>query len=160
MWLFVAFLAIPLIEIGLFIQVGGWIGLWPTLAIVVGTAVLGTWMIRAQGVLAMNQLRSSLNELRDPTEPLAHGAMILIAGALLLTPGFFTDTVGFALLLPPVRSAVYSYFRSRVKVDSFSMGTPPPRQNQQGGTVIDGEFTEVREPGQTGETGDSGWTKH
>jgi UPF0716 protein FxsA len=160
MWLFVAFLAIPLIEIGLFIQVGGLIGLFPTLAIVIGTAVLGTWMIRAQGVLAMNQLRSSLNELRDPTEPLAHGAMILIAGALLLTPGFFTDTVGFALLLPPVRSGVYSYFRSRVKVDGFSMGTQPPRQNDRGGTVIDGDYTEIQDSEQTGTPGDSGWTKH
>jgi UPF0716 protein FxsA len=160
MWLFVAFLAIPLIEIGLFIQVGGLIGIWWTLAIVIGTAVLGTWMIRAQGVLAMNQLRSSLNELRDPTEPLAHGAMILIAGALLLTPGFFTDTIGFALLLPPVRSGVYTYFRSKVKVENFSMGTQQPRQHPQSGTVIDGDYSKVVDSTNSGPSRDSGWTKH
>ena len=143
MWLFVLFLAIPLIEIALFIQVGGAIGLWPTLAIVVFTAFLGAWLMRAQGVLAINRLRSSLNELRDPTEPLAHGAMILIAGALLLTPGFFTDAVGFALLVPPVRSAIYAYLRSRVKVQNFTVGGQPTPRSDTSGTVIDGEYHEL-----------------
>ena len=106
MWLLVAFIAVPLIEIGLFIQVGGLIGLWPTLAIVLLTAIAGSWLVRMQGALALAELRGSLNELRDPTEPIAHGALILLAGALLLTPGFFTDTMGILLLIPPVRSAV------------------------------------------------------
>ena len=52
------------------------------------------------------RLRASLNDLRDPTEPLAHGAMILLSGALLLTPGFFTDTIGFLLLVPRIRDEV------------------------------------------------------
>ena len=108
MWLFLAFLLVPLIEIALFIQVGGLIGLWPTLGIVVLTAILGTWMVRAQGSLALNNLRSSFSQLEDPSEPLAHGAMILVSGALLLTPGFFTDAVGFAALMAanvePVRN--------------------------------------------------------
>lgn len=160
MWLFIAFLAIPLIEIGLFIQVGGAIGLWPTLAIVVLTAFLGTTMIRAQGVLAMTRLRSSLNDMRDPTEPLAHGAMILIAGALLLTPGFFTDAIGFLLLIPPVRSSVYTYVRSRVSVNNFSMGTAAPKPRQSVESVIEGDFVEVDQPENSGPPGDSGWTKH
>ncbi|MEO1285405.1 MAG: FxsA family protein, partial [Pseudomonadota bacterium] len=82
MWLFLTFLAVPLIEIALFIQVGGFIGLWPTLGIVVLTAVLGTWLVRSQGAMALGQLRGSFSRLDDPTEPLAHGAMILVAGAL------------------------------------------------------------------------------
>jgi UPF0716 protein FxsA len=89
MWLLIAFIAVPLIEITLFIQVGGAIGLGWTLTVVVLTAVLGTWLVRSQGALALGQLRSSFNDLRDPTEPLVHGAMILFSGALLLTPGFF-----------------------------------------------------------------------
>ena len=97
MWLFLAFIAVPLIEITLFIQVGGAIGLGWTLAIVVSTAIIGTYLMRAQGALALGQIKSSLSEVRDPTEPLVHGAMILFAGALLLTPGFFTDALGFAL---------------------------------------------------------------
>jgi len=160
MWLFVLFLAIPIVEIALFIQVGGAIGIFLTLTIVVLTAALGTWMIRAQGILAMNELRSSLNELQNPTEPLAHGAMILFAGALLLTPGFFTDFVGFALLVPAVRKAVFNYLRSRIQVQSFSVGgnTRPPRQDVNG-TIIEGEYEEINPSAKPIEPGNSGWTK-
>ncbi|TNE93282.1 MAG: FxsA family protein, partial [Rhodobacteraceae bacterium] len=107
MWIFLAFVAVPLIEIGLFIQVGGLIGLWPTLGIVLLTAIVGTSLVRREGARALDDLRSSLNELRDPSRPLAHGAMILVAGVLLLTPGFFTDAVGLSLLVPPVRDMAY-----------------------------------------------------
>jgi len=160
MWLFILFLAVPLIEIALFIQVGGAIGLWPTLAIVILTAFLGTRLIRSQGVLAMGQVRSSINEMRDPTEPLAHGAMILFSGALLLTPGFFTDAVGFALLVPAIRSAVYSYIRARVNVQGFSTSSSAPHGPDLGGGVIDGEFEEVDPANESSAPRNSGWTKH
>ena len=125
MWLLLAFLVVPLIEIALFIQVGGLIGLWPTLAIVVVTALAGSWLVRSQGRAALMQLRSSLGSLRDPSEPLAHGAMILFSGALLLTPGFFTDAVGFALLVPGVRRAVLREASRRVDVSRVVMGGAP-----------------------------------
>ncbi|MEE9427403.1 MAG: FxsA family protein [Paracoccaceae bacterium] len=160
MWLFVLFLAIPLIEIGLFIQVGGFIGLWWTLGIVVLTAFLGTRLIRSQGVMAMNDVQSSFRDLRDPTEPLAHGAMILFSGALLLTPGFFTDAVGFALLVPAVRRVVFKYVRSRVKVTGFTVGGGPAPQREANDGVIDGEFEEIDIDTPTKEPGNSGWTKH
>ncbi len=144
MYLFLAFVLVPIIEIALFIQVGGAIGLGPTLLIVVLTAFLGTWLVRNQGQLAMGQLRNSFNRLSDPTEPLAHGAMILFAGALLLTPGFFTDGFGFALLIPRVRVAVFNYLRARVTVAQFNMGggaqTRPGARNDD---IIDGDFQEV-----------------
>lgn len=167
MWLFLLFIAVPLIEIALFIQVGGAIGLLPTLVIVVITAVLGTTLVRSQGAMALGQLRQSFETLHDPAEPLAHGAMILFAGALLLTPGFFTDAVGFAFLVPGVRSAVIKQVRARIKVQSFQMG-PDPRHrpsSQPGGTgrgpVIDGEFTELDDtPPQSDGQSPSGWTKH
>ncbi len=148
MYLFLAFLLVPIIEIALFIQVGGLIGLWPTLAIVVLTAVLGTVLVRTQGRMALGQLQRSFAELDDPTEPLAHGAMILLSGALLLTPGFFTDAIGFALLIPAVRMGVFRYLRSKVTVSHFQMGTGaefrtgPDMQSQ--GDIIDGEFSEVK----------------
>jgi UPF0716 protein FxsA len=152
------FLAVPLIEIALFIEVGGAIGLWPTLLIVVLTAVLGTALMRNQGALAMAQIRDSFNTLRDPAEPLAHGAMILFAGALLLTPGFFTDGVGFALLLPPVRRAVFRWLGKHVQVQSFSTG-PQPGPDRHPGDVIDGEFTEIP-PEKRPTHRPSGWTRH
>ncbi len=162
MYLFLAFLMVPLIEIALFIQVGGLIGLWPTLAIVVVTAVLGTALVRSQGRLAMGRLRNSFAELDDPTEPLAHGAMILLSGALLLTPGFFTDAVGFALLIPTVRSSVFRYLQSKVEVRSFQMGsTPGPASGQSAakpGDVIDGEFEDVT-PDRDPNARPSGWVE-
>lgn len=148
MYLFLAFLLVPIVEIALFIQVGGLIGLWPTLAIVVLTAVLGTVMVRNQGRMALEKLQRSFAELDDPTEPLASGAMILISGVLLLTPGFFTDALGFALLIPAVRAGVFCWLKSRVTVTQFQMGGAtrhgPAQDPFAPGDIIDGEFTEVR----------------
>lgn len=161
MWLFLAFLAVPLIEIALFIQIGGAIGLWPTLAIVVLTAILGTWLVRAQGMMALNNLRGSFSRLDDPTEPLAHGAMILVAGALLLTPGFFTDGIGFALLMPPVRQAMLGYLRKRVEIHQFEMG-PDGRARptaERDPEIIDGEYHEL-DPPRRGNGPPSRWTGH
>lgn len=164
MWLFVAFLLVPLIEIALFIQIGGLIGLWPTLGIVILTAVLGTYLVRSQGLMALNNLRGSFSRLEDPSEPLAHGAMILLAGALLLTPGFFTDAVGFALLAPPVRLMLIAYIRKNIKVQRFEMGPHPDPFSDQTtrrprDTVIDGEYHEMSETKKPTHQG-SGWTKH
>lgn len=145
MWLFVCFLAVPIIEIALFIQVGGWLGLFPTLLIVILTAMLGTYLVRGQGLAELARIQRAFHELSDPTEPLAHGAMILASGLLLLTPGFFTDAVGFALLVPQVRGAVLRFVRKRIKVQSFSHASAPRPAEQ------------MRDI--TPEEGPSGWTR-
>lgn len=153
MWLLIAFIAVPLIEIALFIEVGGAIGLWPTLAVVVLTAVIGTALLRRQGLAEMNRLRAALDGHGDPSAPLVHGAMILFAGALLLTPGFFTDAVGFALLLPPVRNFVFARIRERIVVHGTRGGDggTPARPD-----IIEGDY-ETIDPA---ERGTSGWTRH
>jgi len=164
MWLFIAFLAVPLIEIALFIQVGGWLGLWPTLLIVVLTALAGTILVRSQGAQAIAQLRRSFDDLRDPTEPLAHGAMILFSGALLLTPGFFTDAVGFALLIPAVRRWVLREAKKRIQVEqSLAGGFHRPdghahRRAQD--DIIEGDYDEAPNDPPRSEGGSSGWTRH
>lgn len=157
MWLLIAFIVVPLIEIALFIQVGGAIGLASTLLIVVVTAILGTFLVRNQGLQALARVKSSFEQMSDPSEALAHGAMILFSGALLLTPGFFTDAVGFALLVPGIRLAVFNWARSRVKVQTFSTG-PSGRPQHHQSDVIDVEYSEV--PPESNENrGPSGWTK-
>lgn len=160
MWLLVLFVAIPLIEIGLFIQVGGLIGLWPTLAIVVITAVLGTSLMRAQGAVAMGRIRNSFREMRDPAEPLAHGAMILLSGALLLTPGFFTDAMGLLLLIPQVRTAAFHWLRGRVQMRGFTVQSGPRGRRGGRSDVIEGEFEEVEEQPKDRGDSPSGWTRH
>lgn len=163
MWLPIAFIGVPLIEIGLFIQVGGWLGLWPTLLIVVLTAILGTILVRSQGLAALQNIQNSLDRMDNPTGPLAHAAMILLSGALLLTPGFFTDAVGFALLMPRVREAVFSFLRKRMRVQSFTVNTAGTtyRTSDRQGDVVEGTFQEVDpdsvEPKPTSQP--SAWTR-
>lgn len=114
------FLVVPVVEIALFVFVGGRIGLGPTLAIVVLTAVIGSWLVAHQGSRTWLEFQTQLARGELPAAPLAHGAMILVAGALLLTPGFLTDLVGFALLVPAVRETirvrVVSRYRDRWQV--------------------------------------------
>lgn len=164
MWLFALFVAVPVIEIALFIQVGGFIGLFPTLLIVILTAFLGTYLVKQQGAIALSQLRSSFGELRDPSEPLAHGAMILFSGALLLTPGFFTDAFGFLLLVPAFRARLFTEVQKRVKMQSFAMGGAAefeqhPSRRSQDPDVIDGEWESIS-PEESDNNGPSGWTRH
>ncbi|MEL7097433.1 MAG: FxsA family protein [Pseudomonadota bacterium] len=156
MWLFIAFLAIPVIEIALFIQIGGAIGTWPTLLTVVATAIAGSYLVRSQGLATLGKLRASMDQFTDPTETLADGAMILFSGALLLTPGFFTDAVGFALLVPGIRHWLFKQARARVKVQTFGPAgnTRPARDD-----IVEGEFQEV-DPNAPPVRGPSGWTKH
>ncbi len=164
MWLFLVFVAVPIVEIGLFIQVGGAIGLWPTLAIVVLTAFAGTILMRAQGLSTLNRLQSSLSEGRNPADPMAQGAMILVAGVLLLTPGFFTDAVGFAFLLPPVRAVLIKWVSSRVLANggfySQTVHSRTTTRNASGSGTIDGEYSVLDDIDDTKPENPSGWTKH
>tara|TARA_B100001250_G_scaffold237078_1_gene203649 strand:- start:143 stop:628 length:486 start_codon:yes stop_codon:yes gene_type:complete len=120
MWLLLLFILIPLLEIWLFILLGGFIGVYLTLFVILLTAILGTFLVKTQGINVLKEIQSKFNELENPTEPIVHGAMILFAGALLLTPGFFTDTVGFLLLLPKVRKAAFFWLKNKVNLVKHS----------------------------------------
>lgn len=139
MWLLIAFIAVPIIEIALFVQIGGFLGLFPTLAIVILTAIAGTYLVRAQGLSVLSQLQSHFREMNDPSEPLAHGAMILFSGALLLTPGFFTDFIGFLLLVPNVRTAVFQRVRERINIQKANFET----QFSSSKNIYEGEYKPV-----------------
>lgn len=114
--LFLLFLAVPLIEIACFILIGNAIGLWPTLAGVLVMAVAGSLLLRYQGMSVINEIRTTVGRGELPARSLADAMMIGLAGILLLTPGYFTDLIGLVLLIPPVRSAIYAYLRSRIRV--------------------------------------------
>jgi UPF0716 protein FxsA len=140
MRLLVALLLLPVIEIALFIEIGGLIGLWPTLLLVVLSAMLGSALIRRQGIGAVLALRSSLSDLRHPSGPLFDRAMILLAGVLLLIPGFLTDALGLALLVPPLRVALYRALQRRLAVARRAPARRPAKAY-----VIEGEF-EILDP--------------
>ena len=95
MWLFLLFFTVPVIEIVLFIKVGGTIGLIPTVFIILITAIAGTVFVKQQASQLFDLFKRKAGRLEDPSEPIGHGVLVLFAGALLLTPGFFTDFIGF-----------------------------------------------------------------
>ena len=139
--LFLLFLLVPLIEIGVFIEVGGLIGLLPTLGLILLTAVLGTWQLRAQGLSTLARARQQMDQGQLPAQELYDGFCLIIAGALLLTPGFVTDAVGFALFVPAFRRLLRHFIAQRIRMRA------EVRMRRDGGressTIIDGEFREV-----------------
>ncbi len=97
------FIGIPLVEIYLLIEVGGIIGAFPTVLMVVFTAVLGVTLIRIQGFSTLQKAQMNMNHGQLPAIEMLEGVMLFFAAICLLMPGFFTDTIGFLLLIPPLR---------------------------------------------------------
>lgn len=159
MWLLLIFVGLPILEIALFIEVGGWIGLWPTLGIIVLTGVAGIAVMRMQGMQTMERLRRTVAQGGDPADPLAHGALILVAGMLLVLPGFLTDTLGLLLLIPPVRSWLIAWGAARLtlRAATFAQAAGPGRRPAE---VIEADYEIVDEPTPPRRSGDSGWTRH
>lgn len=114
--LFAVFMVVPLIEIAFFVIIGNAIGLWPTLAGVLVTALIGSVVLRYQGLALFNEIRATMARGALPARALADAMMVAIAGVLMLTPGYFTDLMGITLLIPPVRTAIYAFLRSRIQV--------------------------------------------
>ena len=113
-------LVLPIIEIAIFIKVGQTIGLFPTLALIIGAALLGGVLIRQQGLSVLTQLRSNVSSGRMPGKTIADTMMIGLAALFLVLPGFLSDIVALALLLPPVRHWIYASLASRVTVVNAS----------------------------------------
>ena len=101
--LFIVFLVVPLVEIWLLIEVGSVIGAIWTVMLVVLTAMIGAALVRAQGLATLSRSQAQLRAGELPALEMFEGVALIVAGALLLTPGFFTDIVGFTLLMPPLR---------------------------------------------------------
>jgi UPF0716 protein FxsA len=119
-----AFLLVPLTEIAVFVIVGQWIGIFPTIALVIITAILGASLLRHQGFGLLAKLQTEMNAGRVPARDLAHGAMIVAAGVLLLTPGFVTDSLGLLLFVPAIRDRVVRFLSARVSIITPQGATP------------------------------------
>lgn len=153
------FVLLPLTEIALFVLVGGWIGVWPTLGLVVAGVLAGVAVIRIQGGATLRQIRDPAATFADPAAPLAQAALVLAAGILLILPGFLTDVLALPLLIPPLRRFLLIRLgrRFQVRAAGFAAG---PRHPPAAADVIDGEAVEITPgarplPGQA----PSGWTR-
>ncbi|MEO6396319.1 MAG: FxsA family protein [Devosia sp.] len=133
--LFLMFLAVPLIEIGFFVLIGQSIGLWPTLAGVVLTALAGALLIRWQGIQVIADLRRTAARGELPGRQIADAMLIGLAGLLLLLPGYFSDLIGILLLLPPVRALLYAQLARRFKMVASTQSPRPGGPGRLGGGI-------------------------
>lgn len=114
--LFLIFVLAPLIELMILIEVGGIIGSAWTFIIIIATALIGTRLVKQQGFQTWANIQQEMATGQLPARSLFDGICILISGVLLITPGFITDTIGFLLVTPPFRAAMYSQLGSRIQV--------------------------------------------
>jgi UPF0716 protein FxsA len=128
--LLLLFIAIPIVEIYVIIQVGQAIGALWTIALLIADSILGSMLMRSQGRAVWRRFNKALAEGRPPTREILDGALVILGGALLLTPGFVTDVFGLALLLPPSRAVVRVLLARRMAVRlvgrPMSFGTRRP----------------------------------
>lgn len=138
-----AILIVPLIEIAVYIEVGSVIGIWPTIALTVLSAVVGSMLLRVQGLNTLARVRRQVEQNIPPTRELFDGLCLLVAGGMLLTPGFVTDVLGLLLFVPPVRDFLFGWFSRRVVVVG-----PDGRPRRPGAEPGPGPQGAPRRPGQ------------
>ncbi len=135
--LFLLFLIVPLVEIAILIQIGQVIGAWPTILLVIVTAAIGAGLFRQQGLSTLSRVQTQLDDGNLPATELVEGVILLVAGAMLLTPGFFTDVLGFLILVPTIRA------RLATNLLSHFIATRVSVRETENGTIIEGEYREV-----------------
>lgn len=158
------FIGLPLLEIAVFIQVGGVIGVWPTIAATIATALAGSLLLRAQGLTVLMRARAQMDQGQLPAREMFEGVCLVLAGALLLVPGFVTDVIGLLLFVPPLRELLRRMIarhleakaargEARIFVDGVEVGPgnaqgDGPRGPRRGGPrgrgpVIDGDYEDL-----------------
>lgn len=143
--LLLLFLSLPVAEIYLLIQVGGWIGAGWTLLLLLASAVLGIRLVRAQGLATARRLQVALAQGVSPAVEMLEGLCLLIAGILLVIPGFLTDIIGFILLIPWLRRQLIRVFLRRRPNRSSTVVHPGPIPTPGERTPLEGESKRLKE---------------
>jgi len=148
---FVLFLLVPILEIYFLIKVGEVIGAWPTIFLVVLTAVIGAGLLRQQGLSTLARMQQNMGEGKLPAQEIIEGVLLAVGGALLMTPGFVTDTFGFLCLLPFSRKFMAANIMKRsalslnARMGGFAHGAGQRSPFESDADVFEGEYTEVKE---------------
>lgn len=142
------FIIIPIIEIAVFIQLGGEIGLWNTVILIILTAIIGTWLLKSQGMATLQRAQQSIQKQVFPVAEVFDGLCLALAGVLLLTPGFVTDAVGFLLFLPQFRAVLRKQIWTRLAKSQSAQAWVNPNNSRTSQpeklNTIDGDFRVVR----------------
>src|SRR5690625_4727155 len=121
-WLILIFVIIPALEIGIFIWTGSMIGILPVMMIIILTGVVGIALVRQQGIETMRKMQYSIQQSEPPGEHILDGICILVGGVFLLAPGFFTDAIGFLLVIPWTRKP-FKYLMYKQMIKKMKKGT-------------------------------------
>lgn len=132
--LVILFIVVPIVELYVIIQIGSLIGVWPTIALLLADALLGSLLLRHQGRGAWRRFNEALAQRRFPGREVADGLLIVIGGTLLLTPGFVTDVVGLVFLIPPTRAIIRGLLRRYAGHRFVVVGGGMPGPGSAGGT--------------------------
>jgi UPF0716 protein FxsA len=152
--LFLLFIAVPILEIWVILQVGEAIGVLPTIALLIADSVIGAWLMRSQGRIVWRRFNEALAAGRVPAREVLDGTLVIFGGALQLAPGFVTDALGLFLVLPPTRAIVRRILVRRLTPPGARRiawavrrtGTAPPPRTPRGPGDVEGTATEVDPP--------------
>lgn len=134
----VAVIALPVVEIALFIKSAQWLGLLPTIVVAIGAGAIGLALVRRQGFELLLRSRAQFERGEVPVGEVFDGLCLALAGLLLVLPGFFSDFIAIALLLPPVRTALRMVLLSRS--GQPAPGAPTSNTRSGGPQVIETEY--------------------
>ena len=147
LYILLIFIVVPIIEVAVFIQLGNEIGLWNTVILILLTAIIGTWLLKSQGMATLKRAQENFQNQVFPVAEVFDGLCLALAGILLLTPGFVTDSVGFLLFLPQFRVILRTQIWARLaKSQSARVWVNPKNSTASQGdkpNTIDGSFREV-----------------
>jgi UPF0716 protein FxsA len=131
------FVAVPIAELAVIIQVGQAIGVWWTIGLLAADSLLGSWLMRHQGRSAWRRFNEAVQAGRVPAREVLDGALVIFGGALLLTPGFITDVLGLVLLVPPTRALVRRLLARRLTHRMVASATRTRGGYDVEGTAVD-----------------------
>ena len=132
--LFIVFISIPVVEIFLLIKIGAEIGALNTILLIFLTAIVGLYFAKIEGLKTMKSGVINLYQNKNPTYEIIAGASIALAAILLIVPGFFTDTIGFLLLIPITRKILINFFLKR----NYA-------KKEENNEILDGEIIEKKD---------------
>jgi UPF0716 protein FxsA len=151
-------ITLPIAELYVLLKLGSWIGVLPTIALLILKAFIGTALLRMQGLAAFNRGLKAVAEGRLPLETMIDGMGLMIAGALLVTPGLITDAIGLLLFIPQVRRWLFARLLSKANVryemhrtemreeaTASDAGRSTGDRADGNGPVIEGEFERIDE---------------